>query len=119
VSAVELSEGRGGDGHGAESYDRKKSLTSVIHSIISECSTVQYIYEASLEGTGPGECIANYTEAEFLDEIQTKVLRVFLLDIRSHLYSFTLKSLFLQTHAISYSFYSSVTIHWKGERRKT
>jgi hypothetical protein len=38
-------------------------------------------------------------EAEFLDEIQTKVLRVFLLAIHSHLYSFALRFLFLQTHA--------------------
>jgi len=30
-------------------------------------------------------------EAEFLDEIQTKVLRVFLLAIHSHLYSFALR----------------------------
>jgi hypothetical protein len=40
------------------------------------------------------------TEVEFVDEIQTKVLRVFL----SHLYSFPLRFLFLQTHATSYSF---------------
>jgi hypothetical protein len=32
-------------------------------------------------------------EAEFLDEIQTKVLRVFLLAIHSHLYSFALRFL--------------------------
>ncbi len=50
-----------------------------------------------------------HTEAEFLDEIQTKVLRVFLLAIHSHLYSFALRFLFLQTHATSYNFYSSVT----------
>ncbi len=57
-----------------------------------------------------------YTEAEFLDEIQTKVLRVFLVAIHiSHLYSFALRFLFLQTHAISYSFYSSVTVHWRKE----
>jgi len=30
----------------------------------------------------------NYTEAEFLDKVQTKVLRVFLLAIHSHLYNF-------------------------------
>jgi hypothetical protein len=36
-------------------------------------------------------------EAEFFDEIQTKVLRVFLLAIHSHLYSFVLRFLFLQT----------------------
>jgi hypothetical protein len=58
------------------------------------------------------------TEAEFLDEIQTKVLRVFLLTIHSHLYRFVLRFLFLQTHTTSYGFYSSV-IHCKRERRKT
>jgi hypothetical protein len=36
------------------------------------------------------------TEAEFLDQIQTKVWRVFLLVIHSHLYNFSLKFLFLQ-----------------------
>jgi hypothetical protein len=54
-------------------------------------------------------------KAEFLHEIQTKVLRVFLLAIHSHLYSFALRFLFLQTHATSYSFYSSVTVHCKGK----
>ncbi len=48
-----------------------------------------------------------------------KVLRVFLLAIHSYLYSFALRFLFLQTHATSYSFYSSITVHCKGERRKT
>jgi hypothetical protein len=56
-------------------------------------------------------------KAEFLYEIQTKVLKVFLLAIHNHLYSFAF--LFLQTHATSYSFYRSVTEHCKGERRKT
>ncbi len=51
------------------------------------------------------------TETEFLDEIQTKILRVFLLAIHSHLYSFALRFQFLQTHASSYSFYSSDTEH--------
>jgi hypothetical protein len=46
-----------------------------------------------------------------LDEIQTKVFRVFLLAIHSHRYSFALRFLFLQTHATSYSFYSLVTLH--------
>ena len=54
-------------------------------------------------------------EARFLDEIQAKV---FLLVIHSHLYSFTLRFLFLQTHATSDSFYSSFTVHCKGERKK-
>ncbi len=58
-------------------------------------------------------------EAKLLDEIQTKVSRIFLLAIHSHLYSFALRFLFLQTHATSYSFYSWVTVHCKGERRKT
>jgi hypothetical protein len=50
-------------------------------------------------------------EAEFLYEIQTKVLRVlrvFLLVIHSHLDSFALRFLFLQTHATSYSFCKAV-----------
>jgi hypothetical protein len=51
-------------------------------------------------------------EAEFLDKIQTKVLRVFLLVINGHFYSFTLTFIFLQTQTTSYSF-------CKGERRKT
>ncbi len=49
--------------------------------------------------------------AVFLDEIQTKVLRVFLLVIHSHLYSFALRFIFLPIHATSYSF-------CKGERKK-
>jgi hypothetical protein len=40
-----------------------------------------------------------------LDEIQIKVLRVFLLAVHSH-------------YATSYSFYSSVTAHCKGEGGK-
>jgi phosphopantetheinyl transferase len=44
------------------------------------------------------------TEAEFLDKIQTKDLRVFLLSIHSHLYSCALRFLFLHTHATSYVF---------------
>ncbi len=54
-------------------------------------------------------------EVEFLDEIQTKALRVFLLAIHSHLYSFALRFLFLQTHATSHSFYC---IRCKGEGGK-
>ncbi len=54
--------------------------------------------------------------AEFLDEIKTNVLTFFFLAIHSHLYSFALR--FLLTHATSYSFYSSVTVHCKWERRK-
>ncbi len=46
--------------------------------------------------------------SRILGRIQTKVLRVFLLAIHSHLYSFALRFLFLQTHATSYSFYSAL-----------
>jgi hypothetical protein len=49
-------------------------------------------------------------EAELLDEIQTKVLRVFLLAIHSQLNSFALWFSFLQTHATSYSSYISATV---------
>ncbi len=52
------------------------------------------------------------SEAEFLDEIQTKVL----LTIYSQ--RFALIFLFLPSHATSYSFYNSVTVHCIGERRK-
>jgi hypothetical protein len=48
-------------------------------------------------------CAAPF-EARFLDEIQTKVLRVFLLAIHSHLCSFALSFQFIQTHATSCSF---------------
>ncbi len=50
-------------------------------------------------------------EAEFLDEIQTKVLRLFLLVINGHFYSFALTFILLQTQTTSYSFRT-------GERRK-
>ncbi len=74
-----------------------------------------YCIRNSIQNTLVSVC----TGAEFLDEVQTKVLRVFLLAIQSHLYSFSLRFLFLQTHATSYSFYSSATVHCKGGRRKT
>jgi hypothetical protein len=53
-----------------------------------------------------------YIEAEFLYKITTKVFRVILLVLHSHLYSFALRFLFLQIHATSYSF-------CKEERRIT
>ncbi len=59
-----------------------------------------------------------HTDAEFLDEIQTKVLRVFFLAVHSHLYHFAWRILFLQTHATSYIFYSSV-VHCKVDWKKT
>jgi hypothetical protein len=60
------------------------------------------------------------SEAEFLDEIQTKVLRAFVLAIHSHLYSFALRFLFFQLRLSLTYLYSTVdTVHCKGERRKT
>jgi hypothetical protein len=50
------------------------------------------------------ESLALSMEAEFLNEIQTKVLRVSLLAIHSNLYSFALRFIFLLTHATSHSF---------------
>ncbi len=65
-----------------------------------------------MRGGGRG----GYPEAEFLDESHTKVLRVFLLAVQSHLYSFALRFIFLQTHATSYSFYCALvyTVKEKG-----
>jgi hypothetical protein len=59
-----------------------------------------------------------YPEAEFLDEIQTKVLRVFLLAIHSYLYSFALRFLFHQTHATSYSFCCSVNVLYTVKEKR-
>ncbi len=58
-------------------------------------------------------------EAEFLDEIHIKVLRVFLIAIHSHLYSFALRFLVLQTHATSYSFCRVLlyTVKETGEKK--
>ncbi len=66
--------------------------------------------------TKKGNPLVGSSEAEFLDEIQTKILRVFILAIRRHLYSFDLKFLCLQTHATSYSFLSVLlyTVKEKG-----
>ncbi len=53
-----------------------------------------------------------------MEENKTKVLRVFLLTIQSHLFSFTLRFLFLQPQATSYSFYSAFmyTVKEKGAK---
>jgi hypothetical protein len=69
------------------------------------------------------------TEAAFLDEIQTKVLRVFLLAIHSHLYCIALGFLILHPHTTSYvylqtyvTFYVILQFSYcklEGERRKT
>jgi hypothetical protein len=56
-------------------------------------------------------------EAEFLDGIQTSVLWFFIPVIHSHLYSFALRFLFLQTHATSYSFSSVKEKGGKPDRK--
>jgi hypothetical protein len=56
-------------------------------------------------------------EAKFLNEIQTKVLRVSTMS-QSPL-QLCLEISISSTHAASYSFYSSINGHCKGERRKT
>ncbi len=56
-------------------------------------------------------------EAEFLDEIQTKVLRVFLLAIHSHLYSFPLRFMFLQNSRKLWRI-STVQLLYIVQRRK-
>ncbi len=55
-------------------------------------------------------------EAEFLAENQTKVVRVFLLAIHSHLCSFTLRFLCIQTYATSYSIFilQCAIVNFKG-----
>jgi hypothetical protein len=65
------------------------------------------------------KCLIVLNEAEFLDKIQTKVIRVFFIAIYSQPYSFALRLLFLQTHATSYNFYSTIIVHCKGESSKT
>ncbi len=53
------------------------------------------------------------TEAEFLDEIQTKVFRVFL-----HLYSFGMRFIFFQIHATS-NIFIQLLLNCKEQRRNT
>jgi hypothetical protein len=60
---------------------------------------------------------AKVPKITFLDEIQPKVLRVFPCYSQSHLYNFALRFLFLLTHATSYSFYSSVTVHCRRKEK--
>ncbi len=63
-----------------------------------------------------GRNTADWSEAKFLDEIQTKVLRVSSLLFTATSTALPWRFLFLQTHATSYSFYSSVlyTVKVKG-----
>ncbi len=78
----------------------------VYSSLISLRSTTVFFKQLSVQKRN-----LSRQQAEFLDEIQTKVLKVFLRAIHSHLYSFALRFLFLQTHATSYIFYCSVTAY--------
>ncbi len=96
------------------------------HLVNLSCS-VMFLFDAVyLWPTCPQHCLP-CPEAEFLDEIKTRVLRVFLFAIQSH--SYALKFLFLQlTQLLTYFFkltqllayfYCSDTVHCKGEKRKT
>jgi hypothetical protein len=49
---------------------------------------------------------------------QKPALIIFLLAIQSHLYGFTLRFIFLQTHATSYSFYGELPRYCTLYRRK-
>jgi hypothetical protein len=69
---------------------------------IMEEKTILPDFYFHVMASGESETLRSGTEAEFLDEVQTKVLRVFLLAI--HLYSFALRFIFLQTNATSNSF---------------
>ncbi len=51
-----------------------------------------------------------------MDKIQTKILRVFLVAIHNHLYSFALRFLFLQTHATVSTLQLMCTVKVKGEK---
>ena len=62
-----------------------------------------------------GDIIYISPEAEFLDEIQAKGLRVFLLALQKHLCSFAFRFLFILTQVTSYSFY----LHCIGKRKRT
>ncbi len=60
------------------------------------------------------------TRGRILGRNPDKSLKSFPPCYSSHLYSFALRFLFLQTHATSCSFYCSlITVSCKGERRKT
>jgi hypothetical protein len=69
----------------------------------------QLLKEAQI---GTRENTYGSTQAEFLDENRTKVLRVFFLAV----HSLALRFLFLQAHATSYSFLSQLlyTVKEKG-----
>ncbi len=56
------------------------------------------------------------TETEFLEKIQTKVLRVLILAKHSRLYSFALWFAFLQANATSYDFNCSVAVYTVKEK---
>jgi hypothetical protein len=71
----------------------------------------------------PGHVVGGFStacchEAEFLDVIGTKVLRVVLLVSHKSRCSFASRFLFLKTHATSYNFYSSATVHCKEKGGK-
>jgi hypothetical protein len=82
--------------------------------IISHQNTIKYDVEQLAIVIIYNLAVIPAPEVEFLDEIRTKVLRVLLVAIHSHLYSFALSFLFLKNHT---TFNSSVTLHCKRKRK--
>jgi hypothetical protein len=62
------------------------------------------------------QTILNKPRGQILGQNPYKSLKSFLLAVHSHLYIFALRSLFLQTHATSNSFYSSVIVYIVKEK---
>ena len=74
------------------------------------------LYPLSALWTRPDKKVFGNFRGRILGRNLDKASRLFLLVIHSHLYSFALRFLFLQTHATSYSFYSTLlyTVKEKG-----
>jgi hypothetical protein len=98
--------------------EREEGVKTISAVVVSDCDfCLNYVQEFGLYATpylmflltkretlplAPSPSSLNRPEAEFLDEIDTKVPRVFFLAIHTYLYSFALRFLFLQTHTTSY-----------------
>jgi len=79
-------------------YKVWNSVDSMLYSVQlhSECTTERVKCFRIMHSVHRAQSASLSPEDEFLDVIGTKVLRVFLLATHSHLYSFTLRFLFLQ-----------------------
>ncbi len=106
------------------------SLEHLSSRVIGSCFLLKHLLNVSTDMLNMKMCFTwgTYYPVIYRGQIQIKVLRVFLLAIHSHLYIFALRFIFLRTHATSYVFssnlhnlyfYSKVTVHCKGARKKT